>query len=306
MEKVKCLIIGNGPAGCTAAIYTARASLNPVVYAGLIPGGQLTTTSEVENYPGYPDGVSGPAMMDDLRRQAEKFGAEIRQGEITEVDFSSRPFYITVDGSHQIEAQSVIIATGATARYLGLPSEKKYIGMGVSACAVCDGFFHRGNDVAVVGGGDSACEEALYLSTLCRKIYLIVRKPYLRASKHMQNKVFSNNKIEVLFEYVTEEVLGDDNGVTGARIRHSGGMVRELEISGFFLGIGRDPNTKVFEGQLQFYADGYIVTRAGSTHTSVPGVFAAGDVQDRVYQQAIIAAASGCMAAFDCDRFLLE
>lgn len=306
MEKVKCLIIGSGPAGYTAAIYTARASLNPVLYAGLTPGGQLTTTSEVENFPGYPDGVSGTVMMDDLRRQAEKFDADIRQGEVTEVDFSSRPFYVTIDGSHQIEAQSVIIATGATARYLGLPSERKYIGMGVSACAVCDGFFYRGQDVAVVGGGDSACEEALYLSTLCRKIYLIVRKPYLRASKHMQNKVFNNDKIEVLFEYVTEEVLGDENGVTGARIRHSDGTVRDLEVSGFFLGIGRDPNTKVFEGQLQFDADGYIVTRAGSTHTSVPGVFAAGDVQDRVYQQAVIAAASGCMAAFDCDRFLLE
>ncbi len=306
MEKIKCLIIGSGPAGYTAAIYTARAMLGPVLYAGLTPGGQLTTTSEVENFPGYPDGVSGTVMMDDLRRQAERFGAEVRVGEVTEVDFTSRPFFITIDGAHQIEAESVIIATGATARYLGLPSEMRYRGMGVSACAVCDGFFYRGQDVVVVGGGDSACEEALYLATLCRKVYLIVRKPYLRASKHMQNKVAECEKIEVLYEYVTEEVLGDDNGVTGARVRHSGGTERTLDVTGFFLGIGHTPNTKVFEGQLQLDADGYIVTRAGSTHTSVPGVFAAGDVQDRTYQQAVTAAGSGCMAAFDCDRFLIE
>lgn len=306
MEKVKCLIIGSGPAGYTAAIYAARALLEPVLYSGLTPGGQLTTTSEIENFPGYPDGVSGTVMMDDLKRQAEKFGTQVRHGEVTEVDFSSRPFYVTIDGSHQIEAQSVIIATGAAARYLGLPSEKKYIGMGVSACAVCDGFFYRNQDVVVVGGGDSACEEALYLATLCRKVYLIVRKPFLRASKHMQNKVFDCEKIEVLFEHVTEEVLGDDNGVTGARVRHSDGTVRTLDITGFFLGIGHTPNTKVFEGQLQLDADGYIVTRAGSSHTSVPGVFAAGDVQDRNYQQAITAAGSGCMAAFDADRFLIE
>ncbi len=306
MEKVKCLIIGSGPAGYTAAIYTARALLSPVLYAGLTPGGQLTTTSEVENFPGYPDGVSGTVMMDDLRRQAEKFGAQVRQGEVTEVDFMSRPFYVTVDGAHKIEAESIIIATGATARYLGLPSEMRYRGMGVSACAVCDGFFYRGQDVVVVGGGDSACEEALYLSTLCRKVYLIVRKPYLRASKHMQNKVADCEKIEVLYEYVTEEVLGDENGVTGARVRRSDGTERTLDITGFFLGIGHTPNTKVFEGQLQLDADGYIVTRAGSTHTSVPGVFAAGDVQDRTYQQAVTAAGSGCMAAFDCDRFLIE
>ncbi len=306
MEKVKCLIIGSGPAGYTAAIYTARASLDPVLYAGLTPGGQLTTTSEVENFPGYPEGVSGTVMMDELRRQAEKFGAQVRQGEITEVDLTSRPFFVTVDGAHKIEAESIIIATGATARYLGLPSEMKYRSMGVSACAVCDGFFYRGQDVVVVGGGDSACEEALYLATLCRKVYLIVRKPYLRASKHMQNKVAECEKIETLFEHVTEEVLGDDNGVTGARVRHSDGTERTLDITGFFLGIGHTPNTKVFEGQLQLDADGYIVTRAGSTHTSVPGVFAAGDVQDRTYQQAVTAAASGCMAAFDCDRFLIE
>ena len=306
MEKVKCLIIGSGPAGYTAAIYTARASLSPVLYAGLTPGGQLTTTSEVENFPGYPEGVSGTVMMDHLRQQAEKFGAQVRQGEVTEADFTSRPFFVTVDGAHKIEAESVIIATGATARYLGLPSEKRYIGMGVSACAVCDGFFYRGQDVVVVGGGDSACEEALYLATLCRKVYLIVRKPYLRASKHMQNKVTDCERIEVLFEYVTEEVLGDENGVTGARMRHSDGTERTLDITGFFLGIGHTPNTKVFEGQLQLDSDGYIVTRAGSTHTNVPGVFAAGDVQDRVYQQAVTAAASGCMAALDCDRFLIE
>lgn len=306
MEKVKCLIIGSGPAGYTAAIYTARALLKPVLYSGLVPGGQLTTTSEVENFPGYPDGVSGTVMMDDLRRQAEKFGAETRMGEVTEVDFSSRPFYVTIDGAHKIEAQTVIIATGATARYLGLPSEKKYIGMGVSACAVCDGFFYRGQDVAVVGGGDSACEEALYLASICRKVYLIVRKNHLRASKHMQNRAMSAENIEILFEHVTEEVLGDDNGVTGARVRHSDGTLRTLDVSGFFLGIGHTPRTEVFKGQIEMDDDGYIITKPGSAHTSVPGVFAAGDVQDRNYQQAVTAAGSGCMAAFDADRFLIE
>ncbi|MDR2912188.1 MAG: thioredoxin-disulfide reductase [Alistipes sp.] len=322
MEKIKCLIIGSGPAGYTAAIYTARAGLKPVVYAGLTPGGQLTTTSEVENFPGYPDGVNGTVMMDDLRRQAERFGADIRQGEITSVGLSVRPFRVTTDESHQIEAESIIVATGATALYLGLPSESRYIGMGVSACAVCDGFFYRGRDVAVVGGGDSACEEALYLSTLCRQVYLVVRKPFLRASKHMQRRVFETSNIEVLFEHTTQEVLGDESGVTGARLGKADGTVREIAIEGFFPAIGHSPRTEIFRGQLRLDPDGYILTGPAAadpdaetdsdpatpypTSTSVRGVFAAGDVADRVYQQAITAAAAGCRAALDCERFLLD
>ncbi len=315
MESVKCLIIGSGPAGYTAAIYTSRAALNPVVYAGLVPGGQLTTTSQVENFPGYPDGVAGTVMMDDLRRQAERFGADVRHGEVTAVDLSQRPFRVTVDGTHEIFADSIIVATGAVAKYLGLPSERKYIGMGVSACAVCDGFFYRDRDVAVVGGGDSACEEALYLATLCRKVYLIVRRDILRASKHMQQRVFENGRIEVLFGYQTEEVLGDDGGVTGARVRGPEGVERVLDIEGFFLGIGHTPRTEIFRGQLELDDEGYIVTSGtgsgstallGSTETSIAGVFAAGDVADRVYQQAITAAAAGCRAALDCERFLIE
>jgi thioredoxin reductase (NADPH) len=310
MEQVKCLIIGSGPAGYTAAIYTSRALLAPVLYSGLTPGGQLTTTSDVENFPGYPDGISGTAMMDDLRRQAERFGADIRTGEVTSVDFGSRPFRVTVDGSHEIAADSIIIATGATARYLGLPSEKKFAGMGVSACAVCDGFFYRDRDVAVVGGGDSAAEEALYLASLCRKVYLIVRKPFLRASKHMQHRVFGNERIEVLFEHVTEEILGDENGVTGARLRKTDGTERTIAIDGFFLGIGHEPRTDIFKGQLKLDDEGYIVVHGGSgtgsTATSVAGVFAAGDVADRTYQQAITAAGAGCRAAFDAERFLIE
>jgi thioredoxin reductase (NADPH) len=257
--------------------------------------------------------------MDDLRRQAERFGADVRQGEVTATDLSHRPFAVEVDGgSHRLEADSIIVATGATARYLGLPSEKRYAGMGVSACAVCDGFFYRDRDVAVVGGGDSACEEALYLSTLCRKVWLVVRKPYLRASKHMQRRVAETANIETLFEHVTEEVLGDDNGVTGARLRAADGSERVIPIEGFFLGIGHAPRTAIFNGQLELDTDGYIITRAtapagsaassasGSTGTSVEGVFAAGDVADTLYQQAITAAASGCRAALDCERFLNE
>ncbi len=321
MEKTKCLIIGSGPAGYTAAIYASRAGLAPIVYAGLTPGGQLTTTSIVENFPGYPDGVTGSALMEDLKCQAERFGAQVRAGEVTAVDLSARPFRIAIDGAEDaLEAETLIIATGATARYLGLPSEKKFIGMGVSACAVCDGFFYRDRDVAVVGGGDSACEEALYLATLCRKVWLVVRKPYLRASKHMQDRVAAAENIEVLFEHVTEEVLGDDGGVTGARLRMADGEVRELAIEGFFLGIGHTPRTDIFRGQLDLDDEGYIVTRgnaagvtdswdagfggSGATATNVAGVFAAGDVADPVYQQAITAAAAGCRAALDCERFL--
>jgi thioredoxin reductase (NADPH) len=310
MEKIKCLIIGSGPAGYTAAIYAARAGLSPVVYTGLTPGGQLTTTSDVENFPGYPEGIAGTAMMDDLRRQAERFGSDVRTGEITAVSLDKRPFRVSVDGdAHTIEAETVIIATGATAKYLGLPSEKKFAGLGVSACAVCDGFFYRGRDVAVVGGGDSACEEALYLSTICRQVWLVVRKPYLRASKHMQQRVFATENITVLFEHTPEEVLGNENGVTGARLRRADGTEHVVEIEGFFLGIGHTPRTEIFRDQLELDTDGYIVTRSGgtgSTATSVEGVFAAGDVADRVYQQAITAAASGCRAALDCERFLAE
>lgn len=316
MEKVKCLVIGSGPAGYTAAIYAARAALSPVVYTGLTPGGQLTMTSDIENFPGYPDGISGGAMMEDLRRQAERFGAAVRDGEVTQIDLSRRPFSVTVDGTKELSAESIIVATGATARYLGLPSEKKYMGMGVSACAVCDGFFYRGKDVAVVGGGDSACEEALYLSTLCRQVYLIVRKPFLRASQHMQQRVATTANIEVLTEHVTEEILGDEGGVTGARVRAANGVERTLTIDGFFLGIGHEPRTEIFRGQLDLDPEGYIVTRGGAvtgtdavrgaTTTSVEGVFAAGDVADRIYQQAVTAAGAGCRAALDCEKFLAK
>lgn len=303
MEKIRCLIVGSGPAGYTAAIYASRAGLAPVVYTGLVQGGQLTETTEVENFPGYPDGVLGTTMMEDMRRQAERFGTEVRVGQVTAIDLSRRPFAVSIDGAPKIEAEAVIVATGATARYLGLPSEKKFAGMGVSACAVCDGFFYRGKDVAVVGGGDSACEEALYLSSICRKVWLVVRKPELRASKAMQQKVAAAENIEVLFEHTTAEILGDDNGVNGVRLSSQQGE-RMLPIEGFFLGIGHEPRTDIFKGQMELDHDGYIVTRANTTATSVDGVFAAGDVADRIYKQAVTAAGSGCKAALDCERFL--
>ena len=303
-EQIKCLIIGSGPAGYTAAIYTSRANLAPVLYEGIEPGGQLTTTTEVDNFPGYPEGIDGNQLMADLRRQAERFGTEIRRGTITKADLSARPFRLTVDGEKEIEAQSLIIATGASARYLGLPSETKYRGQGVSACATCDGFFYRKKDVAVVGGGDTACEEATYLASLCRQVYMIVRKPFLRASQAMQQRVMNTPNIEVLFEYNTVEVLGDDSGVTGVTIRHNDGSERTLDIAGFFLAIGHHPNTELFRGQLELDAEGYIRTEAGTSRTSVEGVFAAGDVQDPHYRQAITAAGSGCVAALDCERFL--
>lgn len=306
MEKIKCLIIGSGPAGYTAAIYTSRAGLSPVVYTGLVQGGQLTETTEVENFPGYPDGVLGAVMMEDLRKQAERFGAEIRTGEVTAVELGRRPFVVSVDGVPKIEAESIIIATGATARYLGLPAEKKYAGMGVSACAVCDGFFYRGKDVAVVGGGDSACEEALYLAGICRKVWLVVRKAHLRASKPMQRKIAETENIEVLFEHTTLDILGDVGGVTGVLLTGPAGE-RTVPVDGFFLGIGHVPRTDMFRGQLELDNGGYIVTRDGemsSTSTSVDGVFAAGDVADRIYKQAVTAAGSGCRAALDCERFL--
>ena len=305
MEKVKVLIIGSGPAGFTAAIYTSRANLSPVLYEGIEPGGQLTTTTEIENFPGYPQGITGTAMMEDLRKQALRFGADVRRGIITNIDLSERPFKVTVDHEHQIEADAVIVATGASAKYLGLESEAKYRGMGVSACATCDGFFYRKQDVAVVGGGDTACEEATYLASICKKVYLIVRKDYLRASKAMQERVFNTPNIEVLFEHNTKEVLGDEDGVTGVRVVSNSGQERVLDIMGFFLAIGHHPNVEVFKGQLELDEQGYIKVVPGTSKTSVEGVFAAGDVKDPHYRQAITAAGSGCIAALDCERWLL-
>ena len=305
-ERIKVLIIGSGPAGYTAAIYTSRANLGPVLYEGIEPGGQLTTTTEVENFPGYPEGVDGNQLMADLRKQAERFGTQIRTGTITTADLSSRPFHIVVDGTKEIEAESIIIATGATAKYLGLPSETKYRGQGVSACATCDGFFYRKKDVAVVGGGDTACEEATYLASLCRKVYMIVRKPYLRASKAMQERVFNTPNIEVLFEHNTAEVLGDETGVTGALLRKNYGTETKIDIAGFFLAIGHHPNTELFADQLELDTEGYIKVEAGTSKTNIEGVFAAGDVKDPHYRQAITAAGSGCVAALDCERFLLR
>ena len=304
MERVKVLIIGSGPAGFTAAIYAARAALNPVLYEGIEPGGQLTTTTEIENFPGYPNGVQGGEMMNDMREQAKRLGADIRTGIVTKIDLSSRPFHLVVDGEKEIEAEAVIVATGASAKYLGLPSEKKFRGMGVSACATCDGFFYRKQDVAVVGGGDTACEEATYLASLCRQVYLVVRKPFLRASKAMQERVFNTSNIKVLFEHNTVEVLGDEEGVTGVRLRKGDGSEYELAISGFFLAIGHHPNTELFDRQLELDEQGYIVVEPGTSKTSVEGVFAAGDVRDPHYRQAIVAAGSGCIAALDAERFL--
>lgn len=306
MEHVKCLIIGSGPAGYTAAIYTSRANLSPVLYEGIEPGGQLTTTTEIENFPGYPEGITGKAMMDDLKRQAQRFGADVRFGIVTDLKTDSRPFIATIDGEKQIEAESIIVATGASAKYLGLESENKFRGMGVSACATCDGFFYRKQNVAVVGGGDTACEEATYLASICKQVYLIVRKPFLRASKAMQERVFATENIKVLFEYNTVEVLGDEDGVTGVLIRHSSGEELTLDITGFFLAIGHHPNTELFKGKLELDEQGYIVTTPGTSRTSVEGIFAAGDVKDPHYRQAITAAGSGCIAALDCERYLLS
>ena len=305
-EHIRCLIIGSGPAGYTAAIYAARANLSPVLYEGMQPGGQLTTTSEVENFPGYPDGRSGLDMMEDLKKQAARFGTDIRRGIATAADFSTRPYRITIEGEKVVEADTVIISTGASAKYLGLPDEAKYAGLGVSACATCDGFFYRKKDVAVVGGGDTACEEATYLASLCRQVYMIVRKPFLRASKAMQERVFKTPNITVLFEHNTAEVLGDENGVTGALLRRNDGSEVKIDISGFFLAIGHHPNTELFADQLELDEEGYIRVEGGSSRTSVEGVFAAGDVKDPHYRQAITAAGSGCVAALDCERFLLR
>jgi thioredoxin reductase (NADPH) len=304
VEKVKCLIIGSGPAGLTAAIYASRANLNPVLYEGLEPGGQLTTTTEVENFPGYPEGVTGPVLMEDIKKQAQRFGADIRFGMATKVDFAGPIHKVWIDDEKIIEAETVIIATGATAKYLGLPSEEKYKGQGVSACATCDGFFYRGQDVAVVGGGDTACEEATYLAGICRKVYLIVRKDYLRASKAMQNRTFNTPNIEILFEHQTKEIVGDENGVNGAILTDKNGNEKRIDISGFFVAIGHHPNSEIFKPYIETDEVGYIITKPGTTQTNVPGVFACGDVQDKHFRQAITAAGSGCMAAIEAERFL--
>ena len=308
-EKVKCLIIGSGPAGYTAAIYAGRANLAPVVYAGLQLGGQLTTTTEVENFPGYPAGIGGPELMEDLRKQAERFGADIRYGVATAADLSAKPYKITIDEEKVIEAETIIIATGATAKYLGLEGEKKYAGMGVSACATCDGFFYRKKVVAVVGGGDTACEEASYLASLASKVYLIVRKPYLRASKVMQERVMNNEKIKVLFEHNAVGLFGE-NGVEGVHLVKRMGEADEerydVAIDGFFLAIGHKPNSDIFKPYLDTDEVGYILTEPGTPRTKVPGVFAAGDVADPHYRQAITAAASGCMAAIEAERYLQQ
>lgn len=309
MEHVKCLIIGSGPAGYTAAIYASRANLKPVEYCGLLTGGQLTQTTMVENFPGYPQGVLGGQMMNDIREQAERFGADIRDGIITKVDFSKAPYKVTTEEGVEIEADTVIIATGASAKYLGLDDEKKYNGMGVSACATCDGFFYRKKTVAVVGGGDTACEDALYLAGLAKKVYLIVRKPFLRASKVMQERVMNAENIEVLFEHNTIGLYGE-NGVEGAHLVKRRGEADEenvdIQIDGFFLAIGHKPNTDIFRGQIELDEMGYIKTIDGTPRTNVPGVFAAGDVCDPVYRQAIVAAGSGCKAALEAQAYLME
>ena len=308
MEKVKCLIIGSGPAGYTAAIYASRANLQPVEYCGLQPGGQLTQTTEVENFPGYPEGVDGNQMMIDLRSQAERFGADIRDGEIVSVDFSGRPYRLTDDSGRELLADTVIIATGASAKYLGLPDEQKYMGMGVSACATCDGFFYRKKTVAVVGGGDTACEDALYLSGICKKVYLIVRKPFLRASKVMQQRVMERENIEILFEHNTLGLFGED-GVEGAHLVKRKGEADEqevdIQIDGFFLAIGHKPNTDIFKQWLDTDEVGYLLKQEGTPRTKLPGVFVAGDCADPTYRQAITAAGTGCQAAIEAERFLL-
>lgn len=304
MEKVRCLIVGGGPAGYTAAIYASRAALSPVLYEGNEPGGQLTTTTMVENFPGFENGVDANELMNAMRAQAVRLGADIRRGAVSSVDLGVRPFKVNVDGN-EIEADALIIATGAAAKYLGLPSEKKYRGMGVSACATCDGFFYRKKDVAVVGGGDTACEEATYLAGLCRKVYLIVRRDELRASKAMQQRVFDTPNIEVLWNCNTQEVLGDEYGVTGARIARKDGEVFDIQVDGFFLAIGHHPCSDLFKQWVETDPNGYIVTDGKSSRTSVEGVFAAGDVQDPTYRQAVNAAASGCRAALDAEKYLL-
>jgi thioredoxin reductase (NADPH) len=305
MEKVNVLIIGSGPAGYTAAIYAARAGLTPVLYTGGQPGGQLTTTNDVENFPGYPDGINGPQMMMDLQKQAERFGTKVNYGLVTAVDFSVYPLKVTVDEKDTVLAETVIVATGASAKYLGIPSEETFANRGVSACAVCDGYFYRGKEVAVVGAGDSAAEESTYLSKLCTKVHLIVRRDEMRASKIMQQRVLNTPNIEIHWNTETDEILGDDSGVTGVRLLDTKtGKKSEIAVKGFFLAIGHKPNTDIFKGQLTMDESGYVKVIPGSTKTNVAGVFAVGDVADRIYRQAITAAGSGCMGALDAEKFL--
>lgn len=304
MEKVQCLIVGGGPAGYTAAIYASRADVGSVLYEGVQPGGQLTTTTDIENYPGFENGIGGSELMAQMRAQAVRLGADIRMGAVTSVDFSERPFKVVIDAEKEIEAETLVIATGATAKYLGLPSEVKYRGLGVSACATCDGFFYRKKSVAVVGGGDTACEEATYLAGLCKKVYMIVRRDVLRASEAMQERVRNTENIEILWNCNTQEVLGDEYGVTGARLLRKDGEVFDIAVDGFFLAIGHHPNSELFSQWVAVDKDGYIITDGKSSKTNVEGVFAAGDVQDPVYRQAITAAASGCRAALDVEKFL--
>ncbi len=303
---LKCLIIGSGPAGYTAGIYASRADLKPVMYTGMQPGGQLTITTEVENYPGYPNGTQGPEMMEDFKKQAERFGTDIRFGYVNKVDFSGPVHKVWVDETTEIHAHTVIIATGASAKWLGLPNEQRLNGYGVSACAVCDGFFFKGQDVAIVGAGDTAAEEATYLAKLCRKVYMIVRRGEMRASKAMQNRVLNTPNIEVLFNSETQDILGE-KGVTGALIKNSEtGQVRQLDVTGFFVAIGHQPNTAIFKDWLDLDEHGYIITIPGTSKTKVKGIFAVGDAQDKVYRQAVTAAGSGCMGALDAERYLAD
>ncbi len=304
IEHIQCLIIGSGPAGYTAAIYAARADMKPVMIQGMQPGGQLTITTEVENFPGYPNGAQGPEMMEDFKAQAERFGTDVRWGYVSKVDLSVSPKRVWIDEKTEVTADTVIISTGASAKWLGLESEQRLNGFGVSACAVCDGFFFKGQDVAIVGAGDTACEEAMYLAKLCNSVTMIVRRPEMRASKAMQHRVLSNPKITVLFNSETDEILGD-KGVTGARIKNNAtATTHEITITGFFVAIGHDPNSKIFAGQINMDENGYILTVPGSSNTNIEGVFACGDVQDHIYRQAITAAGSGCMAALDAERWL--
>ncbi|PRY90807.1 thioredoxin-disulfide reductase [Mongoliibacter ruber] len=304
IEKVKVLIIGSGPAGYTAAIYASRAGLNPLLFTGAQPGGQLTITTDVENYPGYPEGIMGPEMMEDFRKQAERFGTQVKYGMVTKVDFSSKPHKVIVDDQKEIHADTIIISTGASAKWLGIESEERLNGKGVSACAVCDGFFFRGQDVAIVGAGDTACEEASYLANICNKVYMLVRKDEMRASQIMQNRVLKNPKIEVMWNTETEEILGQDE-VEGVRVfNNKSGEKREIKISGFFVAIGHEPNTSIFKDSITMDENGYILTKPGSTKTNIEGVFACGDAQDHVYRQAVTAAGTGCMAALDAERYL--
>lgn len=309
IEKQRCLIIGSGPAGYTAAIYTGRADLKPLIYQGIQPGGQLTITTDVDNFPGYPKGITGPELMEDLKAQAERFGAETRWGSITEVDFSKRPFICKADDGKTIEAESIIIATGASARWLGIPSEQEFMGSGVSACATCDGYFYRGKVVAIVGGGDTACEEATYLAKLASKVYMIHRRDEFRASKAMQAKVFNTRNIEIIWNSRIKEIVGEKQGfmksANGIIIENvTNGESKQIDIDGLFIAIGHSPNSDIFKGHIDLDETGYIVTKPGTTQTSVEGVFAAGDVQDHHYRQAITAAGTGCMAAIEAERFL--